>query len=150
MRRAMGRLSDPADVGEEVSRVLAASTLKLVSDGFLKEQDPYGNPWEELRYRRGRTLRLTGRMWNSRGKESGARGFRVFLSAWYSVIHQEGTRPRRRRMVRLALARRGLAGGDGSIPARPMVPDDRGLPDHWRDVYRKDTLGVLKRRSRLA
>ena len=131
--------------------ILGAAAVKLVADGFRKQSDPYGNAWEPLRYRRGQILRKSNRMFNSTAYDATPRRVRVAITAWYSIIHQEGAKARRRRMVGLALRSRGLTGGgDGSITARPMVPDDRGLPPAWERVFQKDTTDYLRRLSGVA
>jgi phage gpG-like protein len=132
---------------EGLPDVLGVAAVKLVADGFRREKDPYGNPWEGLRYRKGKILRRTGRMFNSTAYAASPRRVTVAITARYSIYHQKGTAPRRRRTASLALARAGLRGGDGSIPARPMVPDDRGLPPAWEQVLQRDTTAFLRRLS---
>lgn len=114
------------------SAVVAATLLKDVQDGFNRSRDPYQEPWKKLRYRQGKPLQKTGRMYRSTAARAlPGGGAEVGVTADYAIYHQDGTR--RRQSVRHS-----TGAGDyvrGGIDKRAMVPDDRGLPDKWgRDI----------------
>ena len=115
----------------DTSAVLGAAALKQVQDGFNASRDPYGDRWQPLRYRRGKPLQKSGRLYRSAATQPLPRGgTEVGLTASYAGYHQDGAPPRARKDG----SRRSESpkGGPSGIQARPMVPDDdRGLPDKW-------------------
>jgi phage gpG-like protein len=123
--------------------VLGVAAVKLVADCFREERDPYGKAWRPLSYRRGRILRKTSRMFNSTAYSASPRRVRVSITAWYSIIHQEGARVRRPKNP--ARGRATQQQRVGEIPKRAMVPDDRGMPAEWDRVFQRDTTDFLDR-----
>lgn len=133
---------------------LAEASVTEVRNGFRRAVDPYGVPWLPLRWRQGRPLRDTGRLGNSFAGSVTSDGFSVASNASYAAVHQGGagfvrrggatartnsgrfashsaTGKRRAGAVRVAFGRT----APGAIPARPMVPDARGLPARWSAVF---------------
>jgi len=120
---------------EGLPDVLGVAGMKLVTDCFLRETDPYGRPWKPLKYRRGRILRKTGRMYNSRTYTAGAQRVRIEITAAYSKAHQD---PQDRTSSK---------GKTWRLPRREMVPDERGLPPAWERVLHRDTVTYLAKVS---
>lgn len=119
------------------SRKMGQATLQLIVEGFRHQRDPYGKPWAPKRRPDGRPV-LTGKTkrlrsgWRLLG--STRRGFRVRPSVDYATPHQD---PRR--------------GHDGRLrrPRRMMVPSARrGLPHHWRLVYKAVSKAELRKHFR--
>lgn len=120
---------------EGLPAVLGVTGMKLVTDCFLTETDPYRKKWRPLKYRRGRILRKTGRMYNSRAFHASGRRVRIEITAQYSAAHQDPH------------ARTSSKGKAWSLPKRAMVPDERGLPAHWNVVLHRDTTTYLAKVS---
>jgi phage gpG-like protein len=121
--------------------VLGVAGLKLIADGFLAERDPYGAAWEPLKYRQGKILRKTGRMFNSRTYSATARRVTLAITAKYSIYHQD-PKPRKPRSGRRSFSR---GRRTWQLPKRTMVPDERGLPAAWDAVFQRETTAYLNR-----
>lgn len=130
---------------KELPDILGVAGVKLVADCFREERDPYGRAWRGLSYRNGRILRKTSRMFNSTAYSASPSRVRVSVTAWYSIIHQEGARVRRPKTPRRRSSR--AVQRVGEIPKRAMVPDGRGLPAEWNRVLQRDTTDYLRRIS---
>lgn len=145
----------------DVASMLAAGMLKLVSDNFLGSHDPYGVAWAPVR-RGGLPLMKTRRMWRSTAAEAAGPRATVSVTANYSGFHQDGTsafaapaRTARQsasgrfvgKGAKTAFLLRTPAHTNPGITARPMVPDERGLPPAWDTVFQRDTIAVLRRRA---
>lgn len=120
------RLSDLRPLMTEIGADLKAR----VQLGFTDGLDPWGNPWERLRYREGQPLRDTGRLYNSINYQVAPDGLSVSIGpdddtgqGGKARMHQFGGR----------VTRGPWAGA--VIPARPYLPIRDGaadLPDDWR------------------
>ncbi len=154
---------------QDLPNILGVAALKLVSDCFLRETDPYGVAWKPLSYRRGRILRKTSRMFNSRSFDATPNRVRVAITARYSIYHQNGAELGHRagryspvtaggKFMSRAKASasksrktgvRFIPGhGGGRLEKRAMVPDERGLPPAWDTVLQRDTTDYLRRLSK--
>lgn len=91
-------------------RQMGEHSRDLVLQCFENARDPYGNAWARLKYRRGRPLRLTGRLYNSITTRSSAQGWSVSTPVIYAATHNYGR---------------------DAIPRRQYIPS-RGLPASWR------------------
>lgn len=153
LRRALGLLGTGAFKARVLPQ-LAEAAVTEVRNGFRRAVDPYGVPWLPLKWRRGRPLLDTGVLRNSFSGRVQGDGLAVASPVRYASFHQEGARLARRAgwmahgsggrfIARDAASRRRAGavrvswnrGGSGSIPARPMVPDARGLPDRWARTF---------------
>lgn len=157
------------DVLDRVSRALQAESLKLVADCFKESRDPYGVPWAPLKARKGKPLLDTGRLRASFAPVAvGPHGFTIGSNVAYAAAHQNGaTYPARSDVNQRTLWQHPLTGrfvskktkltavvetkvrithGERKLSARPMVPDDRGLPPSWADAFAKAAGAALKGR----
>jgi phage gpG-like protein len=168
------RIADVTAAGfrRELGVELGAATVKLVADGFIGERDPYGVPWEDLKYRDGKILRKSGAMAASVNAQPTTEGFRLSIPKAYAPVHQYGARIAPHSRIKRQLLRRSATGAFArrgaksyelqlaaratfangiTIPARPMLPERaRGLPPRWIEVYSRDAADLLKRKLRSA
>lgn len=124
----------PQDFRTSFGRIGRAWLLEI-DDGFSRETDPFGNPWEELsprtiRYKQKKgsanpeaILQDLGLMRNSFNLVVSREGFaigndRVFPDGTTAEIHQFGGRH---------------PVSNAPIPSRPMMPLDR-LPAEWERI----------------
>lgn len=118
-------LRDAPDTLKDISANAAEEVIELIREGFEKEQDPYGRPWEPLKAREGKILQDEGRLRNSFHRvRSSARGFTVASGADYGGFHQSGTR---------------------TIPQRRMVPSGGRLPPAWSRAIETIATDVISR-----
>lgn len=150
--RNFGELASPG-LALEVSRSMAAESVRLVEQGFEKEQDPFGNPWKPKKEPDGRKI-LRGkdgllRQW--RQVHASSEGFKIASKAPYSVYHQKGTgiygsgkgryeiKPRRAKMLRFKVGGKYVFAKSvmhPGVPIRRMEPGSR-LPSLWASLYRE-------------
>ena len=118
VRRSLAQL---ARVPSAASSGAAGAIQALIGEQFARGTDPYGAGWQALAEstvrRKGgddRILIRTGDMMSGVSVQpmSGA-GISITFEQDYSAYHQVGT---------------------GRMPARPVLPDQRGLPDSWREA----------------
>ncbi len=101
--------------------------------------DPWGNPWQALKFRKGQPLRDTGRLNRSIVSKVDASGVTVGTNLIYAPVHQFGATIVPKNKPRLV-----FPGPNGNlifakkvtIPARPFMPLRRGaqvvaLPPDW-------------------
>jgi phage gpG-like protein len=151
---------------ERISRSLQAESLKLVADCFKNQCDPYGVPWAPIK-RRGKILQDTGRLRASFAPGAvGPTGFSIGSNVEYAATQQFGAvYPARSNVNQRTLWQHPITGrivspktklamvietkfnathGERKLTARPMVPDERGMPSSWRDAFAKVAAQALK------
>lgn len=162
LQRKIASLNEPT-FRRDLSQSLALAADKLVQDGFRSETNPYGKPWQPLKYRSGKALQLTGGLRASVATVALGNGFRIDVTKSYGVFHQYGTTHRPKRAARAqAVNRSGRfmsrlkaerakgrsvgvrfipAGEGGLIPQRQMIPmaETGGLPQKWVQVFDHET-----------
>jgi phage gpG-like protein len=79
-----------AEIIPRVNESLRAEAQKLVSNGFRKSVDPYGNAWAPLKHRRGQPLLDTGRLRASFAARVLPDGIVVGTNVEYAAVHQTG------------------------------------------------------------
>lgn len=123
----------------ELSANLAEESLELIRQGFDQSRDPYGKRWEPTK-RGGQILRESGRLRNSFTTANiTAQGFRVGSNAKQVALQNYGgtVTPKSKKFLRFRTAKNERSKGGFVfarkvvIPARPMIPDERGLPSSW-------------------
>ena len=143
---------NPTEIFEGIGDALENRTRLHFNDG----EDPYGITWPAPVFRSGQPLRDTGRLMNSITHQANATGVDVGTNVCYAATQQHGA---------VITAKPGDAGANGcgtrkgapylvfkagghwirtkrvNVPARPFLPDDRGLPNEWRG----DILDVISR-----
>lgn len=116
LQQVMRSLRQLASVPARVSADAAPVVASLLEDQFEEETDPYGEPWAEheeatiKRWGEHPILDLTGRMKGISVAPLSGSGIGITLGADYGRFHQTGTK---------------------FMAARRILPDNRGLPDHW-------------------
>lgn len=112
----MRSLRQLASVPARVSADAAPVVTDLIAQQFTDGVDPYGEPWEPhaeatvKRWGEHPILDLSGRMKSVSVAPLSGAGIGVSLGADYSRFHQTGTK---------------------TMPARRILPDNRGLPATW-------------------
>lgn len=132
---------------------LAATALKLVSDGFREQADPYGKKWAPLaastvagrrkgRKKKGPKILLdTGRLRASFAAKPKGIGFVIASKVDYASPHQFGATLKRRRGGILGRLSRSKA--VGKIPQRAMLPlSKQGLGKLWSKAF-EDTARLV-------
>lgn len=167
IQRRLKYFSGPAFL-DDASDAIAASGLKEIQDGFNEQRDPYGKSWKPIR-RRGKILQKTGRLYRSAtGRRRPGGGAELGLTASYAGFQNDGTDPHARKARYQPVNKRGrfvsrlkagtyrrkanvryLPGGTNpGIAARPMIPDDRGLPPKWEKAFDKSIDTLVQRKAR--
>ncbi|HUB09458.1 MAG TPA: phage virion morphogenesis protein [Myxococcales bacterium] len=131
LRSSLRHAGSPSFRAQLAAR-LGREALKLVADGFRKQEDPYGHAWAPLkaqRRRQGPKKRgdrigvNTGAMRNGFYTRADASGFRLGNGRGYSLFFNDGTR-------------RGL------VPRR-MVPQGE-LGQLWATAFRRESEKALR------
>lgn len=162
-----------ADATDAIADGVAEEAMDLIAEGFAGEKDPYGNKWADKVHDDGRSI-LVGkttrlrRGWHVIDGGPGKRS--IAPNVEYAIYHQDGTNGRSADSTRVqpintmgrflkkskAAKRKTAVGfrilnfkaGGGKIPARPMIPDSRGVPSHWRTRAKQAANEVIKLRLR--
>jgi len=123
------RRTGAPDQLKAVNANLLEEGLNLVSEGFAKGSNPYGQPWNAPH-----NLQITGRIRAYAGSSS-AGGFKIFATDRKAVWHH-APRPRPR-------------WGGKALPTRLQVPvADRGLPANWRQRFEEIAREFMRRNFR--
>lgn len=150
--RSFGELASPG-LALEVSRSMAAESIRLVEQGFEKEQDPFGNPWKPKKEPDGRKILRgkTGKLRKWRQVHASSAGFRIASQAPYAIYHQKGTGihgggkgrypifPKYKKSLRFTVGGKQVFAKSvmhTGVPIRRMEPDSR-LPRLWASLYRE-------------
>lgn len=126
---------NPAPVYATIGRVLV-NRIRLC---FKMGIDPWGNPWQALKLRKGQPLRDTGRLNRSITSRVDKDGVTVGTNVFYAPVHQFGATivPKTaKRLVFPGPSGRMIFAKKVSIPARPFLPLRRAsgvvaLPPDW-------------------
>lgn len=143
---------DPTALHEAIGADLA----ELTRQGFHDGQDPYGEDWEHPIFRSGQPLRDTDRLMNSITYRVGSDFVEIGTNVCYASVHQSGAKISakpgqpgvnscgQRKGAPYLVFKNGagqtVRAKEVNIPARPFLPDERGLPEPWRRSL-LDTLG---------
>lgn len=106
------------DVVSEVSSALAEVSLNLISDGFARGADPYGEAWDAPN-----NLQITGGIKAFTKRSSDRGGFVVGTTDRKASWHHEGV---------------------GRLPRRLLVPEGT-LPDAWSAEFEAEASAALER-----
>jgi phage gpG-like protein len=132
----------------DMSAATGAAAHKKLIDGFVKQQDPYGNPWPPLRIRRGQALRDTARMQNSFSSQPTPRGFSLASSVQYVRTHQRGAVivPRAGTTLKFRAGGRFYTLRRAVIPKRQMVPEANtgGVGPIWGEAINREADAVMR------
>lgn len=125
--------------------VAGETLVTLTKERFTLGVDPYGIAWKVSRRAQeqgGQTLRDKGILANSFTFEPiSSDGLIYGTNVWYGEVHQKGwvIEPKKARALRWGAGKDAKFAKRVTIPARPMVPDDRGPPAPY-DAELKATL----------
>jgi hypothetical protein len=131
----------------ELAQRVAASEVKLIADGFRKQEDPYGDKWKPLQRERPRNKRARlkrerkglksrgvqvlvdkGLMKASANAQPSGNLVRANVGMHYSIFHQGGTE---------------------HMPRRMMLPNNlMGIPPRWGQVIERDADKLIKEKLR--
>jgi len=147
---AIEGLLDQLDTPGEFYDALGDDLVNLTQQHFNDGEDPYGVAWPAPVFRSGQPLRDTGRLMNSITHLADDQGVDVGTNVCYASVHQRGmtitAKPgqpgqnacgRRKGAPYLVFkdsAGRTIRAKSVTIPPRPFLPDERGLPDSWRET----------------
>jgi len=131
------RLAAIADIDfAEAMETIGQDLASLVRLGFRLSQDPYGDAWEQLSFRKGKPLEDTGHLRQSFHADTDRNRVTVGTNVPYAAVHQYGA-------VIMPVNAKTLAWQVGQawhfakrveIPARPMLPNEsEGLPESWSE-----------------
>lgn len=154
---------------EELSKALAADAQRLTLLGFRNSVDPYGNPWQPLKHRKGKPLIDTNQMRGSVSAQSTGNGFQLRIGTVYAAVHQYGAhiaphsrirgsvmwhnpktgklvaRSTKLKLVHETKAKPATFGKGITIPARPMIPDkNKGLGPIWTKSFARRVNALIK------
>lgn len=135
LRLLQSAAENPQPVYATIGRVLV-NRIRLC---FKLGVDPWGTPWQALRFRKGQPLRDTGRLNRSIVSRVDPTGVTVGTNLVYAPVHQFGATivPKNKPLLvfkgpngKLVFAKK------VTIPARPFMPIRRGaetvaLPPEW-------------------
>jgi phage gpG-like protein len=83
-----------------LSQRLSQEAPKLYRQGFVRQSDPYGKPWDKSKKATGRTLINTGYLIASGETQTVTdNGFKFRVYAPYGIFHQFGTYKMPQRMI---------------------------------------------------
>jgi len=136
LRARIGKVRSP-EFKKRVSNVVGHEALSLVLEGFEASKDPYGVRWKGLKTRTGQPLLDTGRLRNSINVRPIDGGFKLATDVKYAPLHQHGgvVVPRRARALRFMVGGKPVFAARVKVPARPFLPDNRGLPRAWAKAF---------------
>ena len=129
--RPGGILLNEKAIAKAITARAVAYTKRQVDQGFNKESDPYGKPWEKKAKPDGRKI-LTGKTRKLRRSikvsPKARGGLKMITKVPYASFHETGT---------------------SRMPARPFFPDkQRGLPQKWVKQYSRIAKSEIKKALR--
>ena len=132
LERLKQALENPGALLEKASEVGAETTLNLISKGFKRGTDPYGNPWDAPN-----NLQITGGIRRYAKRSASRRGWTVASTDQKAIWHH-APQPREN-------------WGGKALPTRLQVPtSSRGWPMAWRRKISRavnDALEALLRKA---
>jgi len=147
---------------EPLLDLVANRLTNRVKGQFRKSEDPYGIPWKGISHRSGMPLRDTGRLRSSFTYQASGYDAQIGTNTVYARLHSLGfsgqvTVSAHQRLIKQAFGRPlpfPVYAGVKSharkveVPARPILPDARGLPDAWGKGIKSALLGYLNKIER--
>lgn len=136
VRNSLGVLIDTLDNPIEIMDAIGNEGAELTRLNFNDGTDPYGYGWEHPVFRSGQPLRDTGRLMNSITHHATGEEVAIGTDVIYAAVHQTGMTIKAKNAPYLVFkaGNRWVKTKQVTIPARPFLPDDRGLPQSWRDA----------------
>ncbi len=131
----------------ELTHSLGLTALRLLTEGFENESDPYGRPWKKPIARQGQTLSDTGQLRNSWRVASTPTIVRLKNATVYAAIHQFGGAiiPKRAKALKFKLGNRWVTSRRVKMPRRPMLPlQSKGLGNTWKKAFRDECQAYLE------
>jgi phage gpG-like protein len=120
--------------------------LQAIQQGFDREKDPYGVPWQITVRKmvcKGPILTDTRRLRRSISAQLTGSTVRFSSAVPYARTHQYGATVRGKGggYLKFKVCGKWITKREIKIPARPFLPDGRGLPQSWIEQARRQ-LGV--------
>jgi phage gpG-like protein len=124
----------------DLMRQLGEECVDLIKAEHDAGEDPYGTKWVEKADGTDSHLASSGNLksgWHITQADAGS--VTVAPTAFYASVHQGGKtiRAKTAKGLRFKVGGHWVRRNSVYIPARPMVPDNRGLPDEWRDSLKE-------------
>ena len=142
LKAAFNRLTNDVP-SRDLMGEIGQEAASLVDLTFVESKDPWGRPWEPLKFRDGQPLLDTGTHLAStvNHKVDGDDSVTVGVAASFAATHQFGATIKPKSAKRLVFQPRGfphpIFAKQVTIPARPFMPIREGgntdLPGDWRD-----------------
>lgn len=139
LRRRIGNIRSPA-FRRRVVNVIGQEALSMALEGFEKSRDPYGVRWAPLKLRNGQPLLDKGILRNSLNvRVTSSTSFEVATDVKYAKLHQHGgtVKPRNARVLAWRSGGQRFFAKSVKVPARPFLPDGRGMPRTWAKAFRQ-------------
>ena len=131
----------------QLTHSLGLTALRLLTEGFENESDPYGRPWKKPIARQGQTLSDTGQLRNSWRATNTPQTVRLKNATVYAAIHQFGGSivPKRVKALKFKLGNRWVTSRRVKMPRRPMLPiQSKGLGNTWKKAFRDECQAYLE------
>lgn len=167
LRQLSGRLRNTEITPAKITQILRRAGPLLVGQSkltFRDSRDPYGEPWAPLakstiaNRKHGGSVPLvdTGALRNSINFSVGGDTLRIGPNVGYGLIHQTGGQTPPRTILPkngkalvffiggVKLIRKSVKHPGSKIPRRAYLPEERGLPDSWRNVIQEKVSLTLK------
>ena len=118
-------------------RGVSAEVNQQVTAGFWFSRDPYGKPWQPLKFGGGQPLMKSKAL--LRAAQSRvvlpATAVLIQVDLVYAGVQQRGAkiRAKRAKALRFRAGGRWVFAKSVTIPARTFVPKEGDLPPRWRD-----------------
>lgn len=150
LAQTVGTLRAPA-ARRRLLNAIGHGALERVLTGFEQSRDPYGMRWKDLKYRQGQPLRDRGLLMNSINVRVTSSSFELATDRKGARLHQHGgvVVPRRAKMLAFKVNGRTVFAKKVTIPARPFVPDGRGLPRSWATGFHEDAAAFFRQHLRM-
>lgn len=134
----------------DVTRAVAHEAVVRIKDCFDRSQDPYGKSWAPLVSRAGVPLRDKGRLKNGFLEASSPGRVAIWNVTPYARLQNYGgkVKPVNKKALRFKSFGVTVFSKGVTVPARPFMPDDRGLPAAWADKMAKVAQDVFLKASK--
>ena len=148
-KRRVGQIASP-EFRMRVLNVIGQEALHRVLQGFEKSKDPYGVPWKSLQLRNGKPLMDTGRLRNSINlRVVDAGHFEIATDVKYAKLHQHGgtITPKHAKALSFRAGKKRIFAKSVTVPARPFLPDGRGMPRGWSAAFKREAYEFIQRHA---
>lgn len=104
---------------QETKNDLRTDLINKIQKNFNKGQEADGTKWKPLKYRQGKPLLLTYKMYNSTRAKNTQNGVKVYNNTKYAAFQNFGTE---------------------KVPARRFIPQASEVPQSWINDFKEIVL----------